>query len=70
VDWPADLGCVFWESSTLSHLVWVVLPRHTLVARVLDRFFVGTEMEQELARRRIEAAVHGEVLRMLPDPTV
>jgi hypothetical protein len=37
---------------------------------VLDRFFTGTEMEQELARRRIEAAVHGEVLLMSPDPTV
>lgn len=44
-----------------------------VAAKELDRFFVGTEMEEEyaqLAGRRIEAAVRGEVLRILPDPGV
>jgi site-specific DNA-methyltransferase (adenine-specific) len=44
-----------------------------VAAKELDRFFVGAEMEEEyaqLAGRRIEAAVRGEVLRILPDPGV
>jgi site-specific DNA-methyltransferase (adenine-specific) len=47
--------------------------RTGVAAKELDRFFIGTEMEQglaELAGRRIEAAVRGEVLRILPDPGV
>jgi site-specific DNA-methyltransferase (adenine-specific) len=44
-----------------------------VAAKELDRFFIGTEMEEEyaqLAGRRIEAAVRGKVLRILPDPGV
>jgi site-specific DNA-methyltransferase (adenine-specific) len=44
-----------------------------VAAKELGRFFVGAEMEEEyaqLAGRRIEAAVRGEVLRILPDPGV
>ena len=39
-------------------------------AKKLGRFFVGAEKEEmyaELAGRRIEAAVRGEVLREIPD---
>ena len=41
-----------------------------MAAKELDRFFVGAEMEEEyaeLAGRRIQAAVCGEVLQALPD---
>ena len=41
-----------------------------VAAKELGRFFVGVEKEEEyaeLAGRRIGAAVHGEVLRGLPD---